>query len=579
MTDPVVAQARAAIARGDLLAAYDLVRADRAPALTRERAYLAVLAMARMGAVQEASRLYASTGLADATDVDSLSLGARLLKDRALGGDADTVSFAQAAAAYAGIFQRTGDPFPAINAATLSLLSGDTVAAATFARAALAGVGTVTDYYGGATRAEALVILGDVGAAHAALVAALALPGADYGARSTTLRQFTLLARRTGDEPRLRPLIELLRPPAVACYTGHIFSGDDAREAELADRIDAALDRQRIGFAYGALAAGADIVIAERLLARGAELNILLPFDERDFIAQSVLPAGGDWLARYHAVRARAASISFATISEFVHDPAQFGYGASVAMGVARLRARHLGSHVVQLALWDGVAGEVAGTGYDVAHWRATGGTTAVIDAGALDRSFPRPPGAANPAARELKALLFADFPGFTRIPETRLPVFWDRVMSAVGRLLDRHRGHVDFANSWGDAVFAVIDSVEAAATIALEMQDVLGCVAPAELGLTALVQMRVSVHLGPVYSGHDAVSDRTNYYGSEVSRAARVEPLTPPGSVYASEPFAAILTNTAPDAFATTYVGKLELPKGYGQFPLFALRRNTAER
>jgi class 3 adenylate cyclase len=180
---------------------------------------------------------------------------------------------------------------------------------------------------------------------------------------------------------------------------------------------------------------------------------------------------------------------------------------------------------------------------------------------------------------RELKALLFADFPGFTRIPETKLPIFWDRVMSAVGHLFDRHRIHVDFANSWGDAVFAVIDSVEAAATIALEMQELLGCIAPAELGLTALVQMRVSVHLGPVYSGDDAVTGRINYYGSEVSRAARVEPLTPPGSVYASEPFAAILTNTAPDAFITTYVGKLELPKGYGQFPLFALRRNTPAR
>jgi hypothetical protein len=293
LTDPVVAQARAAIARGDLLAAYDLVRPDREEWVTAERAYLAVLAMARMGAVQEASRLYASTGLADATDVDSLSLGARLLKDRALGGDAGTVSFAQAAAAYAGIFERTGDYFPAINAATLSLLAGDDAAAAAFARAALASpaVEKTQDYYGGATKAEALIILGDLREAETALKAALVLPGADFGARSTTMRQFTLLAGKIGAADQLGPMIELLRPPAVAFYTGHIFIGDPAREAKLADRIDAALQNQRIGFAYGALAAGADILIAERLLASGAELNILLPFDERDFIAQSVLPA------------------------------------------------------------------------------------------------------------------------------------------------------------------------------------------------------------------------------------------------------------------------------------------------
>jgi hypothetical protein len=41
LNDPVIALARAAIGRGDLLAAYDLVRTDGEPALTAERAYLA----------------------------------------------------------------------------------------------------------------------------------------------------------------------------------------------------------------------------------------------------------------------------------------------------------------------------------------------------------------------------------------------------------------------------------------------------------------------------------------------------------------------------------------------------------
>jgi adenylate cyclase len=577
LNDPVIALARAAIGRGDLLAAYDLVRTDGEPALTAERAYLAVLAMARMGAVQEATRLYDAAGLARADDVDSLALGARLIKDRALSGGANKAGLAQAASAYADIFDRTKDPFPAINAATLSFLSGDSVSSASFARATLAApaVDRPEDYYSGATRAEALVLLGRTAEAEQAMTTALTLPGANYGARSTTLRQFELLAKQMGTDEQLRPLIELLRPPAVAFYTGHIFKADSAREAELASRIDTVLEEQQIGFGYGALAAGADILIAERLLARGAEVNILLPFAERDFIAQSVLPAGTDWVARYDKVRAAAASVSFATIAEFVHDAAQFGYGATVAMGLARLRARHLGSRVTQLALWDGVPGEIAGTGHDVASWKGTGGTTSVVAAGVLNRSFPRAPSIVDPTPRNLKALLFADFPGFTRIPEMKLHVFWDRVMTAAGRLLQRHGTHIEFANSWGDAVFAVIDMVEVAAEVALEFQEVLAAVDPAELGLETLVQMRVSVHYGPVFSGHDAVAGRTNYYGCEVSRAARVEPLTPPGSVYASEPFAAILVNTAPDLFTTTYVGKLELPKGYGQFPLFSLRRS----
>lgn len=575
MADPAAVRARTAIARGDLLAAYDLVRPD-GDHPSGERAYLAVLAMARMGAIEEAARLYDSSGLVAAEDIDSVALGARLLKDRALSNGRSRDGLAQAASAYADLYGRTNDPFPAINAATLSLLSGDVAGAEKFARAVLAApaVDRPADYYSAATKAEALILLGRTSDARLALTVALGLPGADYGARSTTLRQFALLADHGGSDAQLGPLVDLLRPPGVATYTGHVFRPCRVREAELTRQIDSLLEAQQIGFGYGALAAGADILIVERLLARGAEVHLLLPFAEGDFIAQSVLPAGAEWQGRYDKARAAVASVSFATIAEDVGDPAQFGYGASVAMGMARLRARHLGSRVVQLALWDGMPGTVAGTGHDVAMWRSTGGTTCVVAAGELDRSVPRLAARIDPVPRSLKALLFADFPGFTRIPETRLPVFWDRVMAAAGRVFERYQPNIDFANSWGDAVFAVIDSVEAAAEIALEFQEVLAGVDPADLGLDTLTQMRVSVHFGPVYSGHDGVTGRTNYYGSEVSRAARVEPLTPPGSVYVSEPFAAILSNTAPDAFTTTYVGKLQLPKGFGQYPLFALRR-----
>lgn len=574
MIDDITSRARAAIARGDLLAAYDLVRSDAVQGST-EHAFLAALALARMDAAEEASRLYQNAGLGDVDDVDSRALGARLLKDRALADLEHPALLGEAASAYARIFELTADPFPAINAATLSLLSGDQKAAIRFATAALAAptVDDPSDYYGAATKAEALAILGRFPDAERALQAALGLPGADFGARSTTLRQFQHLASKLGGE-QIATLIDLLRPPVVAVYTGHIFRADATREAVLAAQIDALIAQQQIGFGYGALAAGGDILIAERLLAKGAEVHLVLPFAEQDFIAQSVAPAGTQWLERYTAVREKVISVSFATIAASVHDPAQFGYGANVAMGLARLRARHLATDVTQLALWDRRLGKVAGTGHDVASWQASGGATNIVEAGELDRSFDRMTEMAPAAQRSLKALLFADFPGFTRIPETKLPIFWDLVMSAAGRLLARYSADVEFANSWGDALFVVVDSVEAAANIALDFQDMLAEVDATKFGLSTSAQMRVSVHYGPVYSGTDVIANRKNFYGLEVSRAARVEPMTPPGSVYVSEPFAAILANTAPDRFATTYVGKLELPKNFGQYPLFALRR-----
>jgi class 3 adenylate cyclase len=52
--------------------------------------------------------------------------------------------------------------------------------------------------------------------------------------------------------------------------------------------------------------------------------------------------------------------------------------------------------------------------------------------------------------------------------------------------------------------------------------------------GLRSL-NLRIGLHAGPVYSCIDPVTQRTNYIGAHVSRAARIEPITPVGQVYAS--------------------------------------------
>jgi class 3 adenylate cyclase len=573
----LVERARAAIERGDLLSAYDLARQEGAIGASTELSYIAVLAMARMGETEQAMRLYQQSGLSTADDVDSQSLGARLLKDQALQSGASNAGLKRAAQAYAEAHQRSQDPFPAINAATLNCLAGDQKLASHFAQVALAAssVAIPTDYYGAATRAEALAILGREDEALESIELALSLPGANVGARSTTLRQFELLAKHRSTGHRLLPIISRLTPPAVVMFSGHIFRADPKSEAALATAIDAQLDALNIGFGYGALAAGADILIAERLLARGSTLNLVFPFREDDFIASSVLPAGNQWLKRYYAVREQAAGISFATLADYVHDPAQFGYGATVAMGMARLRALHLGTRAVQLAIWDGKQkNSAAGTGHDVDQWRSTGGTTFTISADGLDRSIAYTDSEDAPPGRCLKAFLFADFPGFTRISEGKLPLFWSRVMAVAGSVLASRSGALDFTNSWGDAVFAVFNTAEAAAEAGLALQAALLSISPTELGLDRPTQMRVSLHFGPVYFGNDPITNRDAFYGTEISRAARVEALTPPGSVYASEPLAAVLANTAPDKFSATYVGKIDLPKDFGQYPLYALRR-----
>ena len=135
-----------------------------------------------------------------------------------------------------------------------------------------------------------------------------------------------------------------------------MFGADAPAEAPIRAALEALLDEERIGFAYGALACGADIVAAEALLDRGVELHVVLPFEEEDFLLQSVLPGGPGWEARYRACRDRAASVVFASPMAFFGNPAQYGYASRTAMGLARLRAEHLAAEAVQIAIWDGVA-------------------------------------------------------------------------------------------------------------------------------------------------------------------------------------------------------------------------------
>ena len=66
----------------------------------------------------------------------------------------------------------------------------------------------------------------------------------------------------------------------------------------------------------------------------------------------------------------------------------------------------------------------------------------------------------------------------------------------------------------------------------------------------------------------------RDNYFGSSVTRTARIEPVTPPGMVYASEAFAATLAATGRDDYVLEYVGELALAKGYGESRIYRLDR-----
>ena len=63
------------------------------------------------------------------------------------------------------------------------------------------------------------------------------------------------------------------------------------------------------------------------------------------------------------------------------------------------------------------------------------------------------------------------------------------------------------------------------------------------------------------------------NYTGVHTSRAARIEPITPPGCVYCSQSFAAISKTLSVTQFDCDYVGNVPLAKGYGSQPVYHVK------
>jgi class 3 adenylate cyclase len=119
-----------------------------------------------------------------------------------------------------------------------------------------------------------------------------------------------------------------------------------------------------------------------------------------------------------------------------------------------------------------------------------------------------------------------------------------------------------------------VLSDATTAAAGALELQDALAELDLADEGLPSTLALRLGGHIGPVFPTYDPVLETQGFMGSHVSRTARIEPVTPPGAVYVTEPFAAALVLAERSEFACDYVGHMMAAKDYGRLRMYRLRR-----
>lgn len=573
--------------RGDYLAAYD----EACRRLTTDAAdpglrYYAVLALARAGATTPAVAEYRARrphlirqeDVGHALWTDCRSLWPRIVKDMALAAAPSERPrlLRRAARAYRQAYAETGSAYPGINAATLLALSGAAAEAETLARDLLQlpelldpdRLAAAGDYWPLATRAEALVILRRWDEAARSLELFRTLAGPHHGSVATARRQLSGLLRTIPAEPDTAArLLSLLRVPRVALCVGADVSPEE--EGLLAREVAAVIATDEIGTGIGTLWSTGALVMAEQILAGGAELHLVLPFSAEDYRTYVRTRCPAAEIERRERCLMAATSITEATADGDHPDPHLIGYASSIAAGLAQTRSRHLSTDCIR------IEHDAASRGGRTTASRAVPALHVRIVGIGRGQPASRPPPVQNSPPRELCAFLYGDVEGFSKIAESRLPAFLRDFMGEVAGAIERHASAILYRNTWGDAVFLVLSDIAAAAELALAIQE-RAAFLRREGGWKET--LRIALHHGPVFRGWDPVRKAPSYFGTQVSRVARLEPVVMSGAVYVTEPFAAILATEASDRFEAEYVGKRQLAKNYGEHRIYRLTRRLAE-
>ena len=557
-----------------------------------------VILLARAASHKEAEDKYRAYNLHLLDHPDAKSLGARLEKDLGLTAEGDVYRrhLTKSRDLYLEIclsndpdWDRTAYEYNGVNAITLSHLLGDMGPVEDLA-AELSGFTPQPSYYSWATRAEVLMVRGAPAAeVAAALETALEFKPGD----SETLTTLTQLSHIDPDHPAL----DVLRPAPILHYAGHMISAPGEAEGRilaqhentLKARIDEAMEALKPSMAIGSLASGADILIVEKALDMGVRAEIFLPFRDSDFHKESIQPAGADWALRARACMAHPrCDVFHMTRDSYVPDRGEaFAACSRRAMGAAILTARRKRAEARQLIVWDGQATTgTAGADADRRLWanavRGEVKPATVIDVGDLSGA-PKKRQASEPVTetRRLAALVFGDAKNFSKLSESQLPTFVDRVLGGMARALKAApEDERLFSNTWGDGIFAVFTTVSAAAIFAQRLQEEMEALreemTAAEYdgpSLPAELKIRLGMHYGVVFEKKEPVTGNVNYFGEAVARAARIEPITKEGRTFVSEEFAAELA-LDPNAVATAdYVGEMDAAKNYGRFRLYRIR------
>jgi class 3 adenylate cyclase len=532
---------------GNFVAAFDLAQdALRRWPESQALEHVSILALASCGSTEAALDALRASGLSANTNEDFLALEARLLKDLAFNERVNSEAMlARAAEAYEHVAQQTDGTYSRQNAALLWMLAGDAARAVRLAGSVAARVTESNvpheeeaGYFHWATRAEAALVLGDRTMLERAIAGANPLCRQNSWARSRTWQQ---MQRLSGVRAECADIIESWYRPPV----GLVLTTDYPAGSQGAAAIEDS-DRPALAYCIG----GGPESDWRDLAAQGIQLHVIYPDAPGEESSPSAtLRSRRD--ASGHCDSYTWSSLLLDEIDD--HDRAC----AETALGLSLGHADALHAPWVVLA-------------------RANGRWLKLSD---VDPRAMRA-GIARPAGRSRYGFLFADAVSYSTLNAADTRRYWTSLLpKTAAAVLRRHSEAIVLRKTWGDAVHAVFRTATAAASAALEMQATTAQLAE-ELEPGRRLNFRVAVHYGAADQGFDPVEEAPSIFGPQLSFAARIVPVAPPGGVFVTEPCAAQLSLEGAANLLCSYVGTTSLAKSYGRVRLLRLaERNGSVR
>jgi class 3 adenylate cyclase len=573
------------------------------------------LALARSGATERANSILETLRRAGQADEETLGVLGRTYKDLAKTAPspgARAQYLKRAAEIYGEAYRTSGGYWSGINAATMNLLIGENDRACEIAgrvreQCLKEMTGRKEDrYWELGTLGEAALICRDWPQAEEWYARAADEAKGRVGDLESSRRNARLILQYWKEDPSW--LDKLLHVPNLIVFAGHMIDRPDRAsprfpgelEPVVAKEIRARIDKLKPALGFASAACGSDILFLEAMLDMGSEFTVVLPYNAERFVLDSVdFVPNSDWRARFENVMARATRVVTASAQKLEIGSVSNEFCNEFTFGLALARARMLDTRLIPLAVWNGLPGDgPGGAASAIENWRRAGyepeilncslrGGAARADSHADNfgadarsghgQSRKRRRAESGDFASRIVAILFADAVGFSKLGEAEVPTFVEHFLGGIARLSQKFSDTIITKNTWGDGLYFVFSNVNVAGKFALELADFVAGGKWEEKGLHQELDLRIALHAGPVYEFVDPITGNRTCSGTHVSRAARIEPVIPPGQVYASEAFGALAAARCVTDFKCEYVGPKQLDKNYGTLPIYYVCRSKS--